>query len=101
MVERRRGVDHIEDKLDDLVARLDEHLADADHKFSALSRAFPDGVEGHRAAHEAMINAAKAQEQFWRELRLDMAKKGLWAVFVVVCGLILTGLSIKLGWGPK
>jgi tetrahydromethanopterin S-methyltransferase subunit E len=45
-----------------------------------------------------MIKAAEAQTEFWRELRLDIAKKGVWGLLVVICGLILVGVSAKLGF---
>ena len=96
MVERRRGSDEIEAKLDEIAKKLDDHLRDADIKFVAFERAFPDGPEAHRLAHEAMINAANAQEKFWSDLRLDMAKGGVRAVILVVIGLIVAGLSAKI-----
>lgn len=80
--------------------RFDEILAE----FKKLEGAFAkdtDGevdFDGHRRYHEDMIRAANAQEQFWRELRLEIAKKGLWTLLIIICGLIFAGLSIKLGF---
>lgn len=71
-----------------------------------LGMAFPKDsagnldLEGHRRAHEAMISAARAQEKFWNELRLEIAKKGAIALIVTVLGLLAVGLSQKLGIGP-
>jgi hypothetical protein len=48
-----------------------------------------------------MIAAAEAQTQFWRELKLEIAKKGIWGLLVIICGLVLVGLSAKLGLGGK
>jgi len=68
-----------------------------------LKRAFPkdeDGesdFEGHRRAHEQLITAAKAQTKFWEELRLDVIKKGLWGMLIIICGLVITGVGTKLG----
>ena len=54
---------------------------------------------GHRRAHDAMIRAAKAEEDFWREMKLDLAKKGAWGLFLILCGLVVAGISVKLGFG--
>lgn len=68
-----------------------------------LHGAFPrteDGecdLEGHRRYHEAMIEAAREQAKFWRELRLDLAKKGLYAVIVFALLLMFAGALAKLG----
>lgn len=62
-----------------------------------IMHAFPDGVDAHRSAHEAMIKAAQAQEEFWRGLRVDMAKKSLWAILQILLFLIAAGVAAKLG----
>jgi hypothetical protein len=61
-----------------------------------LHRAFPDGVETHRAYHESLIEARKAEKEFW-----DTAKKavitnginGLMTVIKVVLILAALGLA--------
>lgn len=60
--------------------------------------AFPGGdpVE-HRKYHEAIMRAAEAQEKFWNELRLDMAKKSAWGVMILLIGLLMAGLAAKTG----
>lgn len=79
--------------------RLDEILAEV----RKINNAFPrdeDGEvdhDGHRRYHESLIKAADAQEKFWRELRLDIAKKGVWGILIIVLGLIMVGLAAKLG----
>ena len=76
-------------------------------KLAKINSAFarnPDGTvdhAGHRHYHESMIEAAEAQTQFWRELRLDIAKKGVWGLLIIICGLVLVGLSAKLGISSK
>lgn len=68
-----------------------------------LRSAFPkddDGCvdyDGHRKYHEQLIKAAEAQTEFWRELRLEIAKKGAWSLLLVVLGLVSIGLLAKLG----
>ena len=50
-----------------------------------------------RQVHEAWILAKRAEVEFWRELKLDIAKKGVWGLLVLITGLLITGLSIKSG----
>ena len=82
----------IEQKLDLILAEM-----------KSLKGAFPknqDGTtdfDGHRRYHEQLIKAAEAETEFWRELKLDIAKKGMWGLLVILCGLILAGLTAKLG----
>ncbi len=54
--------------------------------------------DGHRRYHEAMIKAAEEQSKFWSELRLDIAKKGVWALLIIVFGLLVVGLQTKFGF---
>ena len=64
-----------------------------------LVYAFPDGIEGHRKAHEAMIAAAKAEQEFWQDLRKDVAKKSIWGILHILTVLVLGTLAVKLGVG--
>jgi hypothetical protein len=81
----------IERKLDMILAEL-----------KSMQGGFPkneDGTvdyDGHRHYHEQLIKAKEAETEFWREMKLDIAKKGLWGLLVILCGLILTGLATKL-----
>lgn len=68
-----------------------------EEKFKIIMNAFPDGIQNHRNAHQAMIDAAKAQENFWKELKLDLTKKGIWGILTVLVGLALVGLAAKSG----
>lgn len=87
--EDRRSATHIEKLLFDIQASLEK-----------MHSAFPDGdTDGHRKYHEARIAAAVAEERFWTDLKLDMAKKGVWGIITVLTGLVLLGLSVKLGIG--
>lgn len=80
----------VEEKLDIIIQTLDD-----------ISDAFPDGPEKHREAHESWIASKKAEEKFWSELKLDIAKKGVWGLLTILTGLVLIGLSIKLGLSPR
>jgi len=51
-----------------------------------LSKGFPGGDwEGHRRYHEAVIKRMEARTDLYRELRSELAKKGLWALIVMGC----------------
>lgn len=84
-------------------SRFDELLQEIRKVNSAFAKT-PDGevdFDGHRRYHEQMIAAATAQEEFWRDLKLEVAKKGVWSLLVIVCGLIVVGFSAKLGVGVR
>lgn len=76
----------LEEKIDVTLAILDDFL-----------NAFPDGPANHRAAHEAWINAKHAEAEFWMELKLDIAKKGVWGILAIILGLIAVGISTRTG----
>lgn len=57
--------------------------------------------DGHRKYHEAMIRAAEEQEKFWRDLKMEVAKKGIITLLVVLCGLVVVGFQTKFGIGMK
>lgn len=77
----------------DVEQKLDQVLVE----LAQINRAFPDGPESHRSAHESMMKAAVAEERFWNELKLDIAKKGIWGLMVIVVGLAVIGLAAKFG----
>ena len=79
--------------------RLDEILQEVKRVHGAFPRTEDGDVDflGHREAHEAMIEAAKAQAEFWKELKLDVIKKGVWGLLIIVCGLAITGFAAKFG----
>lgn len=76
----------VEHKLDQVLSQL-----------AQINRAFPDGPESHRTAHESMMKAAVAEERFWNELKIDIAKKGVWGLLIIVLGLAMIGLAAKFG----
>jgi len=81
---------------DDLKRRLDEIMEILTSAFAKNNDGSVD-FDGHRRYHESMIRAADAQEKFWIELKLEIAKKGVWGLLIVICGLIVVGVSAKLG----
>lgn len=68
-------------------------------ELAQINAAFPDGPDNHRLAHQAMMKAAIAEERFWNELKIDIAKKGVWGLLVIVMGLAVIGISAKFGLG--
>jgi len=84
---------------EEMKEQLDQILLELRH----INRAFPRDEEGnvdhegHRKYHESLIKSAEAQEMFWQELRLEIAKKGTWAILVIVAGLVVVGIASKLG----
>lgn len=83
---------HIDKRFDEIMDEL--------RKINGAFARNPDGstdFDGHRKYHEAMIAAATAQEEFWRDLKLEIAKKGIWSLLVIICGLVVVGVSAKLG----
>jgi len=82
----------LEEKVDLILAEL----KDMRHAFPRTEDGDADFI-GHRSAHEAMIKAADAQKEFWQELKLDIAKKGVWGLLIVLLGLILAGVGFKTG----
>lgn len=64
---------------------------------TALESAFPDGDGvAHRIAHEAWIEAKKEERDFWRSVKLDLAKKGIWAILISLTALAFSGLLLML-----
>lgn len=87
----------------DEAKEIDMALSEILIEVKKIHGAFPrtdDGetdFDGHRNYHEAMIKAANAQEAFWRELKLDVVKKGVWGLLIILVGLVLTGAAAKFG----
>jgi hypothetical protein len=87
---------HLDKRFDEIMVEL--------RKINGAFATNPDGstdFDGHRKYHEAMIKAASAQEQFWYELKLEVMKKGIWSLLVIICGLVVVGVSAKFGIGGK
>jgi hypothetical protein len=88
---------------DNKIAHIEEQLNTIIAELKSIKSAFPEDefgqvdVTGHRRYHEEMLAAAKAQTEFWRELKLDIAKKGVWGLLIVIVGLILSGIAVKFG----
>ena len=79
----------------DLQDQLNKHISDEAMALQALTRALPskpDGspdVDGHREYHASLIEEAKARADFWRELRLELVRKGFWGLMGVLAFLVM------------
>jgi len=88
------------DGLQKLTTTVGDILSEQDRMKGAFpmnSRGEPD-YYGHCGYHEAKIEAAKAERRFWDDLRLDLAKKGAWALLTTIAGLVVWALGRKLAW---
>lgn len=85
----------VHDELTDRETREREFIAT---EIAKIMQAFPNNdVDGHRDFHQAKIDAAKAEERFWHELKLDLAKKGLWGIITVLAGMVVLGFGAWVG----
>lgn len=75
--------------------REEEHIQRLFDRFG--EEAFPDGATAHRAAHNAMIEAAKAEKEFWQGLKTEIAKKSLFGILRIIAVLAVAGLLAKFG----
>ena len=41
------------------------------------------------------FQSAKAEAEFWKELKLEVAKKGVWTLLVIICGLVVVGVIVR------
>lgn len=79
-----------------------EHEAVDDARLRAAfdrfeSEAFPDGAASHRHAHQELIEAARAEKDFWRQLRVEMAKKSILGILQILGILLLAGVAAQFG----
>ena len=84
-------------KLRDHEAREQERIKAVIEAFK--NEAFPDGAPAHKAAHQAMIDAARQEAEFWRGLKVEIAKKSIWGILQILVVLVLAGVAAKFGLG--
>ena len=93
------------DDLDEALAlHAQEERAAYQHMLTDLiTRAFPDGPENHRGYHQAKIDTAREEAEFWKVAKQELTKVGVSAIAGVVktlAVLALIGLAYKIGFGP-
>lgn len=76
-----------------------EHAATAQLIDQLKVEAFPDGPQKHREAHQAMIDAANQEAEFWRTLKIKMAEKSIWGILQLLIFLVAAGIAAKFGLG--
>jgi hypothetical protein len=85
--------------IDDLCKKIDRMMEEM-HSINGAFIRNEDGTidyDGHRRYHASIVASMNAQEKFWNDLKLDLAKKGLWFVLLVVAGFVVLGIQTKLG----
>lgn len=88
-------------RIQELQEQLNVHLRDESVALQTLVRALPskpDGtpdVDGHREYHASLIEEAKARTEFWRDLRMELLRKGLWGL------LGLLGFLVMYWWNKE
>ena len=97
--------------LADVEAAFDRKLQDHEVRERAAAQsviealkaeAFPDGPQKHAEYHQAKINTAKEEAEFWRAAKAELTKVGIKAltgVIKTVLLLALAGLLYKIGLG--
>ena len=62
-----------------------------------MTRAFPEGdPESHRTYHQAKINAAKAEQEFYQTLKVKLAEAGALGLLRMIIWLLMMGLGATL-----
>lgn len=93
-------------ELEEIVDRkFKEHeereTAMVEERLAALKEeAFPDGPLAHKQAHQAMIDAANAQKEFWQMLKNEIITKSIWGILRILAILLAAGVIAKFGLGP-
>jgi len=71
-----------------LTSRLDVHMRDETLALAMavselMIKSFPQGdPDGHKALHEADIQAAKDKAEFWKKMRFELSRAGILAFLV-------------------
>ena len=93
------SVEETKNRYEMLSSAMDQFLRAHDDRIKEVHTAFPnEDLHGHRKYHDRLLDAADAEKKFWDDLKLDLVKKGTWSVLIILTGLIVTGISVKMGW---
>lgn len=71
-----------------------------DLRLRELENAFPDGPDKHREYHQAKIDAAREEAEFWKSAKMELTKIGITSIFGVakiILTLAVLGGLYKLG----
>lgn len=102
--DHERTLSEVEDAFD---RKLRDHEEREQERFKALideviKESFPDGTKKHFDYHQAKIDSAKSEAEFWQAARKKMAEEGvsvLVSVIKAVALLAFFSLLYKLGLG--
>lgn len=103
--EKRRHSRTLADIEDAFDRKLREHEAREiqliEGQLAALKLdAFPEGAYAHKLAHQAMIDAARSQTEFWQTLKTEVVTKSIWGIIRILGILIIAGLAVRFGMAP-
>lgn len=94
-----RALDELEERIERLFSEHEAREQEGiDARMKTIMRAFPDGIEDHFTVHCALAKAAKAQEDFYNAIKIDLAKNGIWAFLKVLFALAILGIASKMGF---
>lgn len=77
-----------------LQAMLEAHIGEETRQIERFMAGFPDGDPlAHRSAHETWIEESVARKEFWKKMKFELAKWGLfgflgWAVYQLWAGFL-------------
>ena len=72
-----------------------------EERIAALKEeAFPDGAGKHRESHQAMIDAAEAQAEFYQWLKREIITKSIWGILRILAIFLVAGVVAKFGLAP-
>lgn len=102
--DHERTLSEVEDAFD---RKLRAHEEREQERFNALideviKESFPDGTKKHFDYHQAKIDSAKSEAEFWQAARKKLAEEGvsvLISVIKAVALLAFFSLLYKLGLG--
>ena len=94
-------------ELEEIVDRkFKEHeereAAMVEERIEALKKEdFPDSATKHRDAHQAMIDAAETQREFYQWLKREIVTKSIWSILRILAIFLAAGVIAKFSLGPS
>lgn len=78
----------------ELKATIANHTMNEESLVAGFAAAFPKkpngepDFEGHELYHSALIDESRARTVFYRDLRQELIKKGLWSLVMIMVALV-------------
>lgn len=78
----------------ELKATIANHTMNEESLVAGFAAAFPKkpngdpDFEGHETFHSTLISESRARTAFYKELRNDLIKKGLWGLVMILAALV-------------